>query len=368
MHKISFFGLDRQYKNLKTELLDMTDKVMLSGNYMNGDYTAAFETWLAIKTKTNFAITVHSGTQALEIMARWARVDHDDMMNDEAAGDRYKPIIKIPNISYVATLNAFLSTGYEVELIDTDKDGLMLDPTNTTDFNDFAKSVCDVGLYGAIPHSTLPFLESKLVDGAQHWLVAENTGDGMAISFDPTKNLPASGNGGAIVTNNRSLYDYAYSFRSNGKIDHSMIGTNSRMSELDCAHLLVRSKYLDKWQWRRKEIRHYYLDEFKNIDLRCLSRNHMIHADQKFVVYTNRRDELAAYLIEKGIDVKIHYPKALSELPIAKDIKVKPDMLDTSVMLTRGVLSLPIYPELSDAEVEYIVQQVKKYFTYSIHH
>jgi len=362
MHKIPFFGLERQHKNLREEILDITDKVMQSGTWMNGSYTSAFETWLAMKTKVNFAITVHSGTQALEIMAKWARIDHDDMMYDELSKDRYDPIVRLPNITYIATLNAFLNAGYEVELLDTDKNGLMIYGPGVLD--DFTKLTCSVGLYGANPHkNTVAGLMNDIIDGAQHWLVADDTGQGMAISFDPTKNLPSTGNGGAIVTNDRSLYDFAYSYRSNGKSDHVMSGTNSRMSELDSAHLLVRTKYLEKWQWRRKEIRHYYLDEFKNTDIRCLSRDHIVHADQKFVIYTDQRDELLVYLTSKGIDVKVHYEKALSEMPVASKIKVKPDMLSTSVMLTKGLLSLPIYPELSDAEVEYIAQEVKKFFT-----
>lgn len=363
MHKIPHFGLSKQYANLKDEILEITDKVMKSGNWMNGQYTGGFETWLAMRTKTNFAITVHSGTQALEIMARWARIDHDDMMNDELATERYAPVVRLPNITYVATLNAFLTAGYEVELIDTDKNGLML-TSHDSPLDDLVKNTCSVGLYGANPpkHNVIG-LANDMVDGAQHWLVADDIGEGMAISFDPTKNLPASGNGGAIVTNNRDLYDFAYSYRSNGKTEHSMPGTNSRMSELDCAHLLIRTKYIDKWQWRRKEIRYYYLNEFKNLDLRCLSRDFMVHADQKFVIYTDKRDELMVYLHKAGIDIRTHYPQALSEMLIANNIKVKPDMISTSVMLTKGLLSLPIYPELSDGEVEYIADAVKKFFT-----
>ncbi len=361
--QIPHFGLARQYRNLKDELLEATDKVLSSGNLMNGEYTAKFETWLAMRTKTSFAITVHSGTQALEIIAKWAKSDHDRLMNDGPDIIHHvKPIVKIPNITYVATLNAFLNAGYEVELIDTDKNGLMLLGDNILD--DFVKHRCAVGLYGANPHlNKITGLMNDIVDGAQHWLVADDIGQGMAISFDPTKNLPASGNGGAIVTNDRSLYEFAYSYRSNGKHNHDTPGTNSRMSEQECAQLLVRAKYIDKWQWRRKEIRHYYLDEFKNLDMRCLSRDHMIHADQKFVVYTDRRDELLVFLESMGIETKVHYAKTLSELPIAKDIKVKPDMLSTSVNLTRGLLSLPIYPELNDSEVEYICEKVKSFFT-----
>jgi len=360
---IAHFGLARQYRNLKDELLEATDKVLSSGNLMNGEYTAKFETWLAMRTKTMFAVTVHSGTQALEIMAKWARIDHDHYLNNiEDNTSTINPIVRIPNITYIATLNAFLTAGYDVELMDTDKNGLMILDDKTLD--DFTKHSCNVGLYGANPHkNVVSGLMNDVVDGAQHWLVADDIGQGMAISFDPTKNLPASGNGGAIVTNDRTLYDFAYSYRSNGKHNHEKIGTNSRMSELDCAHLLVRSKYIDKWQWRRKEIRHYYLDEFKNLPIHCLSRDHMVHADQKFVIYTEQRDELLVFLTAMGVDVKVHYAKALSELPIAKNIKVKPDMLSTSVNLTRGLLSLPIYPEISDAEVEYICEKVKSYFT-----
>ncbi len=354
---IPFFGLAKQYKNLKIELLDATDLVLRSGTLMNGEYTSNFETWLAIRTNTMYSVTVHSGTQALEIIAKWSRQEHDNYIEDPDI----KPVVKIPNITYVATLNAFINAGYEVELIDTDKNGLMIATENVLD--DFIKHRCAVGLYGANPHvNTTTGLMNDIVDGAQHWLVADDIGQGMAISFDPTKNLPSSGNGGAIVTNDRSLYDYAYSYRSNGKHEHETAGTNSRMSEQECAQLLVRAKYIDKWQWRRKEIRHYYLDEFKNIDLRCLSRDHIVHADQKFVVYSGKRDELQKHLSDAGIEVKVHYPHSLSELPLAKKIKIKPDMLSTSVMLTKGLLSLPIYPELSDSEVEFISKTVKQFF------
>lgn len=353
---IPFFGLARQYKNLKEELLNATDQVLRTGTLMNGQYTAAFETWLAMRNNCAFALTVHSGTQALEIMAHWVRKPFIKVYE-------MPPVVRIPNISYVATLNAFLNAGYVVELIDTDKNGLMR-PNDTRDMlSDFTKITCMVGLYGANPN---PFNmiggTYDLVDGAQHWLVADTIANGMAISFDPTKNLPSSGNGGAIVTNDRDLYEFAYSFRSNGKNSHSDVGTNSRMSELDCAHTLVRSNHIDKWQWRRKEIRWHYLDEFKNLDLRCLSRDFTVHADQKFVVYTDRREELKSYLTDAGIECKIHYENALSELPIAKFIETKPDMLSTSVNLTRGLLSLPIYPELTDSEVEFITKKVKDFF------
>jgi dTDP-4-amino-4,6-dideoxygalactose transaminase len=140
-----------------------------------------------------------------------------------------------------------------------------------------------------------------------------------------------------------------------------MPGTNSKMSELDCAHVLVRAFYIDAWQKRRREIRTRYIESFINIPIRCLSDGSVYHADQKFVIYTDRRNDLYQFLAVNGIDTKVHYHRALSELPIATHLK-KPDFASTSVMLTRGILSLPIYPELTDDEVGYIIDKVKQFY------
>jgi dTDP-4-amino-4,6-dideoxygalactose transaminase len=142
-----------------------------------------------------------------------------------------------------------------------------------------------------------------------------------------------------------------------------IIGTNSKLSEQDCAHLLVRTKYLDAWQKRRREIRLYYLDRFKDLNFRCLSRDFPVHADQKFAIYTpTNRDDLQLFLGDAGIETRIHYKSTISEHPIAKNIENKPDMLSTGTMLSRGLLSLPIFPEMTDTEVEYVADRVRNFF------
>jgi dTDP-4-amino-4,6-dideoxygalactose transaminase len=191
-------------------------------------------------------------------------------------------------------------------------------------------------------------------------------GLGMAISFDPTKNLPASGNGGAIVTNIEELYKFASSYKDNGKSFSSEIiapSTNSKMSEIDCAHVLVRSQYIDLWQTRRQQIRQYYIKEFENLPIRCLSKKFQRHADQKFVITTDDRQALKMHLLKHKIEVKVHYEQTISELPSAKLLcDTRLDFLTTSTMLSRSVLSLPIYPELLDSEVEYIATMVKAFY------
>ena len=350
---IAHFGLKRQYANLKDELLQASHDAMKDGQLMGGHFTRSFEEWLKYRTKTKYAVTVHSGTQALEIIARFSAKDHYDqsvMMADS-------PKIQLPNFTYPATLNAFINAGYKnIDLCDTDRYGII----NNVQVNGIT---CLVGLYGRKPWTEFLYKSSNtIVDGAQHWLVAGgDVGLGMAISFDPTKNLNASGNGGAIVTNNEQLYLYAARYRDNNKPDFYAAGTNSKMSEQDCAQILVRAKYIDQWQERRKQIAKFWCERFSELPLTCLSEGTVPHAHQKFVIYMSDRNSMHTHLLLNNIHSKVHYEYTLGDLPTTFAFK-KPDLLGTSVMLSRGVLSLPIYPELTDLEVEYVADKVDEFF------
>jgi dTDP-4-amino-4,6-dideoxygalactose transaminase len=352
---IAHFGLKRQYLNLKEELLDATDEVLSSGTFVSGIKTKEFEFWLKHRCGANYAVTVHSGTQALEIIARYKYEKHLESQRLNPA----KPKILLPNLTYPATLNAFINTGWDIELVDTDKYGIINYQREV--YNYFH---CLVGLYGMQPWewARIENAYSVIVDGAQHWLECHGqVGSGMAISFDPTKNLCASGNGGAIVTNDEHLYMYAMRYRDNFKPYFENEGTNSKLSELDCSHLLVRTKYISEWQNRRKLISKYYIEQFKDLPFKCLSDTNIPHAHQKFVIYTDDRNSLHTHMLLNNIETKKHYEYVLGDLPVARDY-VKPDLLSTSVMLSRGVLSLPIYPELTDNEVEYITQKVIEFY------
>jgi len=349
---IAHFGLARQYSNLRDELLDATDRALKDGKLVGGHYTRSFEEWLKHRTKTKYAITVHSGTQALEIIARWKKIKHSETMEGN-------PTIRIPNLTYPATLNAFITAGWDIELADTDNKGVIKLETGQGGIYD-----CVMGFAGRKPWPNANYSNAYgvIVDGAQHWLVADgDVGSGMSISFDPTKNLPSSGNGGAIVTNDEKLYLYASSYRDNNKPYFHDSGSNSKMSEQDCAQILVRAKYIDEWQKRRSYIAKYWCDKFKNLPINCLSDTKDPHAHQKFVMYLADRNSLHTHLSADGIDSKIHYEYVLGDLPIGKDL-LKPDLLSNSVLLSRGVLSLPLYPELNDIEVQYIADKVKSFF------
>ena len=352
-YQIPHFGLKRQYKNLKDELLQATHDALKDGQLVGGHFTRSFEEWLKHRTQTKYAITVHSGTQALEIIARYKKIKHNDTIKNN-------PKIRIPNLTYPATLNAFLTAGWDVELGDTDKYGIL----NRQDKTSGSMYDCVMGFAGRRPWPEATYRDSfgVIVDGAQHWLECSgNVGSGMSISFDPTKNLNSSGNGGAIVTNDEQLYLYAATYRDNNKPAFHDVGTNSKMSEQDCAQILVRAKYIDEWQKRRKEISDFWCDRFSELPITCLNDTKFPHANQKFVMYLADRNSLHTHMIVNGIATKIHYDYVLGDLPTAKEL-TKPDMLSTSVMLSRGVISLPLYPELTDNEINYIADKVDEWF------
>lgn len=359
-YQIPFTGLQRQYRNLREEILDVTDQVLASGQLMNGPHTRDFESWLGRKNGVKHAVTCHSGTNALEILAAYWR--EQETVNP--------PTVVLPAVSYVATANAFIRAGWDVYFADVDAYGVV--NPDTIPHNLSYQAIVLVGLYGTsmthhmgVKHWQKWITEDIVVieDAAQHWLAADckRIGHGAAVSFDPMKNLAAYGNGGAVITDVDDVADFARDYRDNGKhTGHKGTGSNCRMSELDCAAMMIKAAHLDTWQARRKYTAWEYMDGFKDANLRCLidDTNFHNHAFHKFVIDVDNRDEVKAKLAERGIETKVHYEHALPELSAYREY-LAPDMLGTCYSLSRRALSLPIYPELTDSEVEYIINTVK---------
>jgi dTDP-4-amino-4,6-dideoxygalactose transaminase len=188
-------------------------------------------------------------------------------------------------------------------------------------------------------------------------------GDVSVLSFDPTKNLPNYGSGGMILTDDYDTYQFCLALRDNGKnLAHDFAGTNSKMSEADCAQMLVKLKYFDSWQRRRTEIANYYADNLTDwVDV-MLPNQDVEHAWHKFVMRTGNRSQMQGYLASKGIETKIHYEQPLFEHPVGWDyIDYAKDLMRGSSAHAQETLSLPIYPELTDYEVEMVVNSITAY-------
>lgn len=349
---IQFTGIQKQYNNLRAEILDATDIVLRSGNLMSGNCTTEFENWLCKKNHVNYAVTCHSGTQALEIIAEyyreWVSVN--------------PPRVLLPAMSFPATANAWHRAGWNIEFVDVDAYGQM--NYGKIDRQQSIQAICIVGLYGhAVTDQPYYYTDWVIEDGAQHWLADDcrRRGKATAISFDPTKNLANYGNGGAVITDDRQLADFARDWVQHGKkTHHTTAGSNSRMSEVDCAQMTVKTRYIDAWQRRRRDIADHWITMLKDTPVRCLidRKNFDKHCFHKFVIDVDNRDQLLKDLRLRGIETKIHYDRPLWELPVFDNTDKSSRFLANAAALTRRCLSLPIYPELTDLEVEYIIDRL----------
>jgi dTDP-4-amino-4,6-dideoxygalactose transaminase len=232
-----------------------------------------------------------------------------------------------------------------------------------------ATVICPVGLYGhaldfSYSYSPVDHSITCVEDAAQHWLSrnCERRGFAAAISFDPTKNFNNYGNGGAVITDSILLDLFARNWirnRSYRISSSAQTGTNSRMSEVDCAQMMVKTRYIDAWQTRRGEIARHWMEQLSQAGIRSLidATNYQDHCYHKFVIDVDHRDQLHQALANLGIETKIHYQDPIQALNPYQDCAA-PDILGACYSLSRRCLSLPIYPELTDSEAEYIIDSV----------
>ena len=364
---IPFFGLPRQYQDLREEILSVTDDVYTSGQVLDGKCTEAFEYAMGQRCNRQYAVAVNSCTQGL-IFAMMAGVD---------CGGK----VLIPNISFVATVNSVILSGHDPMLCDTDAKALInLESVDFALHGAGVRAIMYPNLFGnCIDYDrfriqTEFFNDSLFIieDAAQSFgasykgIPSGKMGDVSVLSFDPTKNLPNYGSGGMVLTDDYNLYSTILDLRDNGKNDaHNTAGTNSKMSESDCAQMLVKLTHFDAWQRRRTKIANYYIDNLKDLVDIIMPNEHVVHAWHKFVMLCPSRYSMKEYLISRGVETKFHYTAPLSELPVSSEYLNynSYDFFKESDAFSKECISLPIYPELTDYEVEYIVECIQKFFS-----
>ena len=369
MTKIPFFGVDRQYQNLREEILDATDKVYASGRVLDGTYTRQFEKTIAKMTERQYACAVGSCTQALIFSLR--AVD-----NEYFRGSRNK--VLIPSQSFVATINTVLEAGFDPVFCDVDAQTGLMDLNTIPVPADELAAIMYVNLFGNVLNQEQlisymeMFSEEKIPvieDAAQSFgayyrgVPSGKLGDVSCLSFDPTKNLNNYGSGGMILTDDPAIWELVNDYHDNGKgNEHIQSGTNSKMSETDCAQMLIKLKYFDQWQARRKEIAEYYTEELDGlVGIPPVDMN-VEHAWSKFVIHHHSRSSLYTDLLNMGVETRINYETPLHQQSVAFSFTAFDDtgILEGAENFSRTCLSLPIYPELEDYEVEYVVDAIKQ--------
>ena len=361
---IPFFGITRQYNFLREELLVTIDQVYRTGQVLDGPATKSFEVAIARACHRQFAVAVNSGTQGL-VFALQSSIPRESS-------------VLIPTLSFAATINSVLVSGHTPRFCDTDQNGLI-------DLESYEYALNGAGIncimYANLFGHTVDWDRFRIntdffnqdmfiiEDAAQSFgarykgVPSGKLGDISVLSFDPTKNLNNYGSGGMVLTDDFLVYEALLDLRDNGKHSaHNSIGTNSKMSESDCAQMMIKLKYFDEWQRRRQSIADYYAGELCEwVDV-VMPGTDVESAWSKFVIRLGERHGLQNHLTKQGIETKFHYDRPLFELPVGYDyIDYARELFRESTAFSRECLSLPIYPELTDSEVTQIIESIVAY-------
>ncbi|MBL8098245.1 MAG: DegT/DnrJ/EryC1/StrS family aminotransferase [Anaerolineales bacterium] len=360
MNEIPIIDLKKQYESIQAELDEALKRVFTKGIYILGDEVSAFEDEFAKYCNASYGVGVASGTDALFLSL---------LSCDVKAGDE----VIAPSHTAVATIAAIEMTGAKPVLVDIDIHRYTLDPNQVEKaITDKTRAIIPVHLYGC-PADLKPILEIAhqkkiyvIEDCAQahgakfQGQRAGTGGDIAAFSFYPTKNLGAFGDGGMVITNNLSLAEKCKRLRQYGwknRYVSEIKGMNSRLDELHAAMLRVKLKYLDAWNQRRRDLANLYIALLRNTEIILpMQPKDCEHVFHQFVIRGTERDALKDFLYQKGIHTLIHYPVPVHLQPAYKNLGYVKGSLPNTEKVADEVLSLPMYPELTEEQVKFVCE------------
>lgn len=356
-------NFERQWQDIGSELLKLTNLVGESGWYIQGNHLKNFETNLASYHQMEYACGVANGLNALEISLKVLGI---------SPGDK---VLTTPLSAFATTL-AIINAGGTPIFCDTDLNGnIDLELAHQIIKDHKIKFFIPVHLYGN------PLNLDKIKEISKDTLVIEDCAQAIgatfsqrfvgsaghisAMSFYPTKNLGAMGDAGAILTNSnghllksQSLRDYGQS----SKYVHNDLGYNSRLDELHAAHLnFILIGKLQAWTQRRSEIAANYIRDLKNIEtLKPLTKSAPVW--HLFPVFTDNKSELIAHLKSKNIAAAEHYPGLINEQPCMKNVPFEViGSLKNAKRIVDTQISLPIHPYLTNDEIHYVIHEVNSW-------
>lgn len=364
--RVPFFDLKAQYHAIRDELDIAIARVLERGTFILGEEVTGFEQEFAAYCGVSHAVGVGSGTDALQLALRACGI---------GPGDE----VITASFTSVATVAAIELTGARPVLVDIDPRHYTLDPEKlAAAVTPNTRAVIPVHLYGS-PAELEPILAVAqqhnlrvVEDCAQaHGAVFQGKkvggwGQISAFSFYPTKNLGAYGDGGAVVTNDPELAEQVRLLRQYGWKDRQVSkvkGLNSRLDELQAAILRIKLKHLDEWNRRRRELGLRYQDLLRDTSLTLpVHLKDSLPVDHLYVVRSPERDNLRIFLSERGIQTLVHYPVPVHLQPAYADLGYERGSLPCSEAAAHEVLSLPLYPEMSDDMVDEVGRRVLEFF------
>ena len=365
-HKVPFFALDKQFMAIRDEVMPTIESILRTGRVLQGDQTKQLELRLAELHEMRHCIAVGSGTDALVIAIKSLNLPIQSR-------------VAVPAMTFVATAEAVVANQLIPVFVDVDPTTMMVDMKALRRLVEARQidAAIVVPLYGQMIDAEelaeeMYRMGIPLVEDAAQALGATRFGERVGrladitcLSFDPTKPIGAYGSGGALLTNRDDLAGIAREIRYHGQTESGVYGRsgfNFQIDELQAGIINIKLDYLDIWQERRQQIAAQYMKDLTEVPgieiLSVLPGN--THTYHKFVIEVTGRDSLQQQLLNSGIETKIHYRLPLHKQPAFEEYGVGVT-LQNAEEAGRSLLSIPIYPELTDEEVEYIVSSIRSF-------
>lgn len=359
---VKFLDFESMHKPIREEMNKKFLEVYDSNWFIKGKELEKFEYNIAKYCSSSYAVGCGNGLDALYLSLKAMNI---------GAGDE----VIIPSNTYIATALAVSYAGAKPVFVEPNIETYNIDPNLIEEKITLkTKAIIPVHLYGqtadmdainiiAKKHSIYVLEDSAQAQGSEYkGRKAGSLGDISGMSLYPGKNLGALGDAGVITTNNYELakkVSVLGNYGSEKKYHNKYKGNNSRLDELQAGFLNVKLNYLDKWNYERRKIANMYLEGIKNTKI------HLPHIPQYsnpiwhvFVVRTEKRDDFQNYLKENGIQTIIHYPIPIYLQPAYEDLGFKKGDYPIAEKIADEIISLPIWPGISDNEVQHVIDKV----------
>lgn len=362
--KVPFLDLHAQYVSMKSEIDGAIARVIANSTFAGGPEVAAFEKEFAAYCGVQHCVGLSSGTAALELLLR----AHGIGTGDE---------VIMPANTFFATAEAVIFTGGRPILVDAVEETGLIDVKKIVKaVTPKTRAILPVHLFGqpADMDEIMEIARAKKIivieDACQaHGATykgkcAGSIAESAAFSFYPGKNLGAMGDAGAITTSNAVVADYVTMFREHGmkkKYEHQIAGRTERMDGMQGAILRAKLAHLDSWNTKRRSLATRYRALFtgtQNVTMMAEVPNRE-HAYHLFVVRVPERDAVRAKLDKAGIGTGIHYPVPMHLHPASVGLGYHAGDFPVSELLAREILSLPLFPELTEAQQDFVADTLK---------
>ena len=362
--KVDYVNLGLQFQNLKQEITDKFVEISSKGSYVLGEELKDFEELFSEYCGTSYAVGVGNGSDAIFFSLLALGIGHGD------------EVITTPN-SFIATAWTIINIGAKPVFVDIGDD-YNIDPNKIESaITSNTKAIIPVHLTGKISKMDEILEISKkhnlyvIEDSAQ--AVGATLNDKKAGSFGitgcfslhPLKNLHVHGDGGMVTTNDKNIYNYLNKVRNHGLVNRDECefwGYNSRLDEIQAAIGKIKLPYLNQWNEKSRKIAYKYTENLMDNVGVPIDKDNEKPVYQTYVINTDYRDVLQNHLHKLGVETKIHYPIPIHLQESAKKLGYSKGDFPITEKQSSRILSLPIYPEMREDQIDHVIKSVNEFF------